>query len=185
MVEILTNIWEYFLENPLIGWIMLLTVPIYDLIHRGLIRTGKLRWTGALRETLLLLFVLYCAGILAVTFLPFELTFSPSYTFRSALLETVQGTYTAGSWHWTMWLSNLALFFPFGLFVSLLWQRTAGKTLALSLGTILCVEVLQPFAGRSFDVDDILLNFLGAEVGIGLAMGLKALFPGIKKKLAG
>lgn len=37
------------------------------------------------------------------------------------------------------------------------------------------VEVIQPIVGRSFDVDDLILNFAGIVVGYFLAVGIKTL----------
>ena len=39
----------------------------------------------------------------------------------------------------------------------------------------LIVEVIQPVVGRSFDVDDLILNFAGIIVGYFVAIGTKSL----------
>lgn len=184
MAAIAANALDFLHDNPLLGGLLALTLPVYGAVRWLLIKRKRLRWTGLLREALLLCFALYCAALLAVTFSPFELTLSaPDFSFRSRLLEMLLGTYTTGAWGWTMWLSNLALFFPFGLLTLLLWARKPWQALLLALGVILCVEVLQPFAGRSFDVDDLFLNFLGAAIGVGIGTALRALAPKIGQKL--
>ena len=63
-------------------------------------------------------------------------------------------------------LGNILLFVPFGYFVS---RYIKGKSLyqifIISFITSLTVEILQVKLGRSFDVDDILLNVIGGLVG--------------------
>ena len=59
-------------------------------------------------------------------------------------------------------LFNLLLFLPFGVLYPLFrrgssWRRTALTGFGLCLG----IELLQPVFGRSFDMNDILLNGLG------------------------
>ncbi len=63
-------------------------------------------------------------------------------------------------------LGNILLFVPFGYFVT---RYIKGKSLyqifIISFITSLTVEILQVKLGRSFDVDDILLNVIGGVVG--------------------
>ena len=67
-------------------------------------------------------------------------------------------------------LFNLLMFLPFGFLcpgkrTSSGWLRTAAAGLGLSCA----IELLQPFFGRSFDCNDILLNALGALIGAALS----------------
>ena len=39
----------------------------------------------------------------------------------------------------------------------------------------IAVEIIQPIVGRSFDVDDLILNFIGIVVGYFIAVGIKSL----------
>ena len=123
-------------------------------------------------EAGLTLFVLYLAVVLSLTFLPFR--FAPgegSYALDSTLLAIAQGTYTAGSWVWIMILGNVLMLIPFGFLAPLLWEKLRGwRVLPVGLGFILAIELLQPLTGRSFDIDDILLNFLGVAIGALLSM---------------
>ncbi len=67
-------------------------------------------------------------------------------------------------------LGNTVLFMPWGFFLPLLWRcfrgplRMAGMALLLTV----CIETVQLFIGRTVDVDDLLLNFLGSMAGTGL-----------------
>lgn len=149
------------------------------LLRYLLCRTGKLVRRSIPHEIGLFLFALYIFAVLSLTFLPFR--FNPgagSYAFDSTLLAIVQGTYTAGSWVWTMMLGNVLMLIPFGFLAPLLWERLRGlRGLPAGLAFILAVELLQPLTGRSFDVDDILLNFLGVLAGALLALIVQALLP--------
>ena len=122
------------------------------------------------REAALALFALYAATVLSLTFIPFRFTFPPeAIVLKSNFLGLFLGTYTTGSWGMTMFLSNVLMFMPLGLLMPVLWRQTPAQTLGLSLAVILAIELLQPFAGRGFDVDYILLNFAGTALGTALA----------------
>lgn len=64
-------------------------------------------------------------------------------------------------------LGNLLLFVPFGFLLPLLWPDKNECVGTLFSGFILSVfiEACQLFVGRSCDVDDLILNTLGAFVG--------------------
>ena len=70
-------------------------------------------------------------------------------------------------------LGNILLFVPYGYFVT---RYTESKSLfqifIVSLITSFTVEFLQVKLGRSFDVDDIILNVLGGVLGYFLYSGL-------------
>ena len=67
-------------------------------------------------------------------------------------------------------LFNLLMFLPFGFHCP--GKRTGSgwlRTAAAGLGLSCAIELLQPFFGRSFDCNDILLNALGALIGAALS----------------
>jgi len=77
-------------------------------------------------------------------------------------------------------IGNIVVFIPFGYFVSGYVKATKiSHILFISTLTSSTVEFVQHFIGRSFDVDDILLNVVGAVVGFLLYIG----FTAIKKHL--
>ena len=77
-------------------------------------------------------------------------------------------------------IGNILLFVPFGYFVSgYIKASKVSHILAVSIISSLTVEVVQLQIGRSFDIDDVLLNVTGAIVGFLLYIGLCA----IKKHL--
>jgi|SRR5919108_3507811 glycopeptide antibiotics resistance protein len=81
---------------------------------------------------------------------------------------------------------NIAMFVPFGLLLPLLWRdvRIRRVLLAAALASI-AIEGSQflissaiGFSYKMTDVDDVLLNSLGAVIGYGLARGERALREG-------
>ena len=65
---------------------------------------------------------------------------------------------------------NVVLFVPFGLLAPMIWQNM-GKLRSVLLGAFgftLLIEVSQLLNFRSTDIDDVILNVLGAAVGFGL-----------------
>ena len=69
----------------------------------------------------------------------------------------------------TQLLGNTLLFLPWGFFLPMLWKKfrrllpVAGMCLALTC----FIEFTQLFIGRTMDVDDLILNFLGSMGGAG------------------
>lgn len=73
-------------------------------------------------------------------------------------------------------LGNILVFVPFGYFIS--YYIKAKKVTPLFLVTLLVsasVELVQLKIGRSFDVDDIILNVIGGLLGYLLYVGLTAI----------
>ena len=63
-------------------------------------------------------------------------------------------------------LGNILLFIPFGYFVSrIMTTRKPWATLIISLITAVTIECTQLMIGRTFDVDDIILNVVGCMLG--------------------
>ena len=66
---------------------------------------------------------------------------------------------------------NIFLFLPLGLFPPLLWarMRKLWNTALLATGIMVCVEVLQMLLlVGTCDIDDVMLNVLGASMGYGV-----------------
>ena len=65
---------------------------------------------------------------------------------------------------------NILMFVPFGLLLPMVFPRLRAcwKTLLAALGITVLIEVLQYFTGRSADIDDVIMNVLGAVMGYGL-----------------
>jgi len=158
---------------------ILLWTALFLLLRYLLCRAGRMTRRSFPHEIGLALFTVYIATVLSLTFLPFH--FAPDaglFAFDSTLLAIARGEYTAGAWVWAMMLGNVLMLLPFGFLAPLLWEKLRWwRVLPVALGFILLVELLQPFTGRSFDIDDILLNFLGTAIGSLLSAAVQALFP--------
>lgn len=65
---------------------------------------------------------------------------------------------------------NVVLFIPLGLFVPIIWKKLnkLSNILATSFLFTILIEASQLLNNRRTDIDDILLNVLGAVVGFGL-----------------
>lgn len=63
-------------------------------------------------------------------------------------------------------LSNLALFFPFGLLSPLLWPRRAWLTPLRGFALSLMIELFQMPLLRSADARDVVMNTAGALIGL-------------------
>jgi glycopeptide antibiotics resistance protein len=137
------------------------------------------------REIVLLIFVAYLAGLAAVTLGPNR----PSRTVAEAMvgvdlrpslasLTCSAASLPRGSADRGFCMrnarGNAVLFFPLGILLPLIWRRLRfwrglQIALALSIGIEL-VQVLSRAWGsyRSADVNDVILNCLGASVGLAL-----------------
>ena len=63
--------------------------------------------------------------------------------------------------------ANIVAFIPLGFFISNKNPKNVFKALIICLGVILSIELIQLFFKIGFfDVDDIILNFIGALIGI-------------------
>ena len=156
--------------------ICLCVLPVWLLIRRPWKRSVK-------REIALCLFVMYIVALLTMAL---EGTWSsPAAMLQSARerLASMEGIYLtplktirqqlstiATDESRTQLLGNTLLFMPWGFFLPLLWWKfrrffpIAGMCLLLTS----LIEGTQLFIGRTVDVDDLLLNFLGSLCGAGL-----------------
>ena len=81
-------------------------------------------------------------------------------------------------------ISNVVLFMPFGLFSALLWRGFGWKQALLTGACItLFIEFCQLFIGRTFDIDDLMLNTIGVFCGFLLALAIRRRFPQFAAKL--
>ncbi len=155
--------------------------------------------TNPLRETALILFIMCLSGVLAVTLWPVCVVKNQGGLWgdvlilceRPGLWSNVNlipfrmfGDYwedlTQGGGLFTLinFLGNLAVFVPLGFFPALLWRGETWKRSALvGGGTSLLVETGQYFIMRFTDIDDVILNTLGAVCGWWLYLLLRRVAP--------
>ena len=168
---------------------VLLGTLLFVGMRRLLIRRGALRRRSNLHEGAVVVFALYAAVVLSLTFLPLPFWgfwFSPNpsyYEFHSNLPAMLRGEYTTGRWGQTMLIANVLMFVPLGFLTPVLWRQKWWQTLLITLAATLSIELIQPFFARSFDVDDIFLNFTGGAIGLLLSAVPRVLFPQLMSKI--
>ena len=75
-------------------------------------------------------------------------------------------------------VGNVTMFIPSGIVLPVVYQRLdrLWKVTAAGAGISLAIELVQlPFAVRTTDVDDLLLNTLGVMLGYGIYVGVRRL----------
>lgn len=136
---------------------------------------GSGRISSARREGALFLFTLFCAGLAALTLFPAgfwsdllrgQIVWPKPSVGRFFWRFTILRDLSRGGWLRYMLLGNVAMFVPLGFFPALLWDRPRWwKSLLIGFFASLFIEVAQLFVSRGSDVNDILLNTLGALCG--------------------
>lgn len=148
-----------------------------------------------IREGAMLLFFMYTAGLVSLTFFPagywgrvlgalFANTpltpeemriFLPMPEILERIsdlpdlirpLEEIRRAFRGNPWLVFILIGNIAMFVPIGFFSALLWHGGSWMRSTL-VGFVfsVCVETFQFFIGRRTDIDDIILNTLGAFFG--------------------
>ncbi len=160
--------------------IIIVTLPFYLLIRRPWKRKDKREWAlGA--------FMLYMAGLLVLVL---EGQYGdPAWMIRSATeriaawegisLEPFR-TICTNFRHFipdvfaVNIIGNIVMFVPWGFGLPYLWEGMRSLTALVSAFLVLplCIEICQLFIGRSVDIDDLILNFLGSSLGAGAFYGL-------------
>lgn len=140
---------------------VLLYSPFYFLYHR--------RGVGNWRQ--LTYFCLFAVGlmIIFVTLLPVD--FHPTTRFLNLRpLAWLSDPYAMGMMATTKQLFiNLLMFVPVTFFLAMVCPRWGIiRIMAIALVLTASIETIQYFTGRSADVDDLIVNFLGGLVGYGL-----------------
>lgn len=119
------------------------------------------------REIVLFIYFVYI-GVLG-SLLLFPTNIFPDhleYNFVPTIFYYLTGSYSSGIWVYIMFIGNIILFIPFAFFIPLLWKSISfGRLLIVCVIAIFCVEIIQPFFGRSFDTNDIVLNLMGCLLG--------------------
>ena len=165
---------------------------IYVIICVVIVKRNKLKieW---LKEIMKLLFTCYLTGLISLVILPanFWLDFFdgvflgwwdemlPIFSFGGfnlvpSLIKALFGELTIGSWVKTMLIWNIAMFLPLGFFLPFVTERVNRKNIfVVSIAVPFIVELLQMIFGRSFDVDDLICNFIGIVAGFFIGFAIK------------
>lgn len=164
----------------LVGMIYAFFRHVYLKKHDLPVRYGK--------ETVQLIFVLYLAGLANLVLVPANLwiciwsnifvgyshcditLFSGDFNLVPTVLGLLAGKITLGSWVMTMLAYNILMFIPFGFFLPLVSEKICNRSiLKIAVIVPVSVELIQIAVGRSFDSDDIILNFVGIILGYFIA----------------
>ena len=107
--------------------------------------------------------------------------FSGDFNLVPTVIKLITGELTIGRWVLKMLVYNFLMFVPFGFFLPFVSEKNNNRSIwKVAVIVPIIVEVIQPVVGRSFDVDDLFLNFAGIIVGYFVAFGIK----NISKRMA-
>lgn len=92
--------------------------------------------------------------------------FSGSFNFVPSLKYLIKSELAIGTWVRDMLIGNMLMFIPMGILLPLVFKKINKKNIfIISILIPLSIEILQPIVGRSFDIDDIIMNFIGIIIG--------------------
>jgi len=159
-----------------VSWpIMAIILAIVIIIRVAYFRNHKKK-VSLLNETMLLLFVAYILIL-------FQLVTYENNGFNGVNLIPFKEIlrYEFGSKEFTRQvIGNIILFIPFGFFITYYANiKNIGSAFFTTVAASIVIETVQYFIGRSFDIDDIILNVVGGIIGFLLFVALDA----IKKHL--
>ena len=169
--------------------VVLIALPFYLLIRKP--------WrTWSVREAALAVFVLFMVGLWMLTIgVPYKnpvtmisqamqrirngerMNLVPFRTIMSYILRYID--YQDADLLLVNVVGNIVMFMPWGFGLVLLWKRKQRlySVILHALGLTVFIEFVQLFVGRSVDVDDVILNFMGSCFGAALYFLLRKLFP--------
>jgi glycopeptide antibiotics resistance protein len=136
------------------------------------------------RELLLLIFVVYLSGVAAATLEPNRsshahvaatdgLELRPNLASLTCASAASSRGSTARGFCMRNARGNVALFFPLGILIPLVWPRRRFWSglliaMALSVGIELVQYLTRPWSNRLADVNDVILNVAGACLGLAI-----------------
>ncbi len=190
--------------------LLLTSIPLWFIIRFLYNRTsvGRRNKPSAGRELLLHLFFLYLICVFAVTLFPFymywengklvenevSINIIPIFPTYNKIAYILRNTNLEGYAYMILfWIKNIGgngiLLLPMGFMLPVLWKpfgrfgRNVLFCFSFSLG-IETVQLLTGFLGnrgRAFDVDDIIMNTIGAILGYILFIGYRRHFFQIRR----
>ena len=198
----LENAGEYFLQMLPCMCVALILFLLFRPWRRR--RLARMRLSsGPWREGGLLLFVMFAAGLAALTVFPAYFwtvghwravlagtkpLFRPvdlKLQLQTIQMEPLQEIFRAfrGPWVMFLMLANIGIFAPVGFFTALLWRNPRWwKSLLAGFCSSVTIEFIQLFIGRSTDIDDVILNTTGALAGFWVFWLLRLIAPNFIKK---
>ncbi|KAB7668833.1 VanZ family protein [Bacillus sp. B1-b2] len=171
---------ELYLNFPII---LIILIPLW--IYYRIDRSRKKNIVYAKREILINIFFIYLLTVLYVTLNPFHFT-PPSIKGNINLVPYVQLHYQytyKPPIFWILYtLGNIMMFIPFGYLFPKIYQKRFKMLVTISIAALcsLLIEITQYFftIDRAADIDDLLLNIIGAIIGYFLFLFMrKTKFP--------
>jgi len=177
----------YQLAKPML-LILATIVPMWwlmRLLYRSIYQAGPY---SLQRESQNSVFLAYLVCLLCITLYPIPLVRIPSHGFSQVNLVPVKRTYSElnailqsdrkslAFRSLQNIIGNLLLFLPLGIFLPMVLSiRSFVKVFLIAIGFSISIECCQYFLRhfriyRSVDVDDIILNTVGALIGLALYM---------------
>lgn len=145
------------------------------------------------KEIMRLLFVCYLTGLTNLILVPADLwmfiwsnifigyshseitLFSGEFNLVPTIFKLIAGELTLGRWVLKMLIYNFLMFMPLGFFLPFIFEKVNNKNIwKIAVIIPIVVELIQPVFDRSFDVDDLILNFAGIIIGYFIAVIIKA-----------
>ncbi len=162
-----------------------LFIGIFYIIIRIIYLKKKRLQINYKQELLYLVFICYIVGLFNLLLVPSNFwsriwhliflgfsenplvgKFEFSYNFVPIFYKVITGKYLLGNWVIKMIIGNVLMFIPLGVLLPLCVKKINNKNILLyAISIPLIIEILQPFIGRNFDIDDIIMNFLGIIIG--------------------
>lgn len=159
---------------------MIITIPVYLIIRLIILKSThkKINWY---HEISLFIFVLFIAGLASHTIIP-KLEFGISGNISivkngihrtnfipfKVLLETFNEVFINRNINYFLinFLGNIIIFMPIGFSVPLLWKASDKKVVLIGFCSSVFIEFCQLFLSRGTDIDDLILNTVGAFLGL-------------------
>jgi glycopeptide antibiotics resistance protein len=143
------------------------------------------------REILLLTFVVYLSGLAVATLIPnrnsrlaaeaaMGIDLHPNLASLTCSSPTLPRGSTAQAFCVRNARGNVMLFFPLGILIPLVWRRLRfWRGIQIAVALSISIEIVQYFSrgwsNRAVDVNDVILNVVGACLGLVLVSLLRLL----------
>lgn len=147
------------------------------------------------REVLLLAFVVYLVGLAAATLTPNRssrllaegrggIELHPNLASLTCSSATLPRGSTARAFCLHNSRANFALFFPLGILIPLVWRRLRfRRAILIAIALSVTIELVQYLSSawgsyRAADVNDVILNVLGACLGLAIVFLIRRALAG-------
>ncbi|MBD5486580.1 MAG: VanZ family protein [Lachnospiraceae bacterium] len=126
---------------------------------------------SAIRYIVLFVFIGYCLSLTYLTVLWYypNITIHPQYRFYNIQpFIWISETYEMGFRRMIQQLVlNIGMYIPYGILLPMIFKklRKISAHFVVVFLTTLSIEIVQFIIGRSADIDDVIMNFLGGLLG--------------------